>query len=101
LRTHNAELYEKRSADNGLLPQQLFAWRRLARRNGVARDAVPLFAEVVADAVAGSWSEAAAVGSADIVIVLGDLRLRLGPAVAADRVAALVSALRAALAVGR
>lgn len=86
---------------HGLLPQQLFAWRRLARRGGLARDAVPLFAQVVADAVAGNWSEAAAVGSADIVIEIGDLRLRLGPGVAADRAAALVSTLRSALAVGR
>lgn len=74
---------------------------RVARRGGLAADAVPLFAEVVADPVAGSWAEAAAVGSADIVIELGELRLRIGPAVSAERAAALGSMLRSALAVGR
>lgn len=83
---------------HSLTPQQLFAWRRLARRDGQRTDAVPLLAEVVADPIAGSWAEAAAVGATDIVIELGELRLRLGPGVAAERAAALVSALRAVLA---
>ncbi len=85
---------------HGLHPQQLYTWRRLAKRGELVlpAEATPMFAEVVAvpePAATPEARRASGVG-ADVVIELGDLRLRIGPDVPPSRVAALVSALRAA-----
>ncbi|MEQ9641419.1 MAG: transposase [Alphaproteobacteria bacterium] len=83
----------------GVHPQLLYTWRRQARdgRLALPADDVAMFAAVVAvpepDApvdVDTPTCEAAD----DVVIELGDLRLRIGTGVPADRVAALVAALR-------
>ena len=88
---------------HGLHPQQLYTWRRQARRGElVLRDEdMPMFAAVLA-------AEPAAAGTAPqpgndhllvlvlvLVLELGEVRLRIGPAVSPERVAALVAALRA------
>lgn len=78
---------------HGLTPQQLFTWRRQARHGElVVPEDVPLFAEVVAAPDAGMMAG----GAAEIVVEVGAVRMRISPAVTAERVAALVSALRRA-----
>jgi len=90
---------------NGLHPQQLYTWRRQARRGelALAAEAAPMFAEVVttpAPAALASAPEAGTVtggtgiGGAEVIVELDDLRLRIGPEVPPARVAALVVALR-------
>lgn len=84
---------------HGLHPQQLYTWRRQARHGALAlRDEdMPMFAAVVAaepspaEPVPGSWP------GDDHLLALefSEMRLRIGPGVAPDRVAALVAALRA------
>lgn len=78
---------------HGLTAQQLFTWRRRARR-GLLRSAgdEPLFAAVVA-APEGSTGPGA-VRSTEMVIEVADLRLRIGDGVAPERAAAVVAALR-------
>ena len=82
----------------GLHPQQLYTWRRLARRGELAlRDYdMPMFAPVVA--TEPDTAEPVGPQSGDdhlLVLELGEVRLRIGPAVPPERVAALVAALRA------
>jgi transposase len=80
----------------GVHPQQLYTWRRQARRGELAlRDEnLPMFAPVIAAAPTTAAGPDAASGSG-IVLALGDLRLSFGPDVPAGRVAAIVAALRA------
>jgi transposase len=88
----------------GVHPQQLYTWRRQAKRGELAlpADTTPMFAEVVtapdpaALPATSAPAAAAAPGAAEVVIELGDLRLRIGPGVPPERAAALVAALRAA-----
>ena len=81
---------------HGLHPQQLYTWRRQARRGELAlRDEdLPMFAPVIAEPVI---AEAAPPSGDDHLLVLefGEVRLRVGSAVPPERVAALVAALRA------
>ena len=82
---------------HGIHPQQLYTWRRLARQGHLALSAedVPMFAEVAAEAAGGfGASEPAGAAGGEIVIELGELRLRIGAGVPPERAAALVSALR-------
>lgn len=84
---------------NGLHPQQLYTWRRQARRGELAlsAEAAPMFAEVVttpATPEAGAAIDGAGIGGAEVIVELGDLRLRIGPEVPPARLAALVAALR-------
>lgn len=78
---------------HGLHPQQLYTWRRQARRGELAlRDEdLPMFAPIMAPTTAAGPDAA---GGSGIVLALGDLRLSFGPEVPAGRVAAIVSALR-------
>jgi transposase len=86
---------------HGLHPQQLYTWRRQARRGHLALQAedAAMFATVVAEAALPSQSStdsmAAATGG-EIMLKITDLRLRIGADVCPGRVAALVQALRAA-----
>lgn len=82
---------------HGLHPQQLYTWRRQARRGELAlRDEdVPMFAPVVAEAAPTTAAGPDAASGSGIVLALGDLRLSFGPDVPAGRVAAVVAALRA------
>jgi transposase len=81
----------------GIHPQQLYTWRRQVRCGELTlpTDDAPMFAPVMAEP-----EQATTAGEhgteQEIVIELGGLRLRLGAAVPAERVAALVAALRAA-----
>jgi transposase len=79
-----------------LHPQQLYTWRRQARRGELAlRDEdLPMFAPVIAEPVIAE----AAPPSGDahlLVLEFGEVRLRVGSAVPLERVAALVAVLRA------
>jgi transposase len=82
----------------GVHPQLLYTWRRQARDGELALPAedVAMFAAVVAtpapDAPVDVDMPTCEAG--DIVIELGELRLRIGADVPAERVAALVTALR-------
>jgi transposase len=82
---------------HGLHPQQLYTWRRQARRGELAlRDEnLPMFAPVVAAAAPTTAAGPDAANGSGIVLALGDLRLSFGPDVPAGRVAAVVAALRA------
>ena len=82
---------------HGLHPQQLYTWRRQARRGELAlRDEdLPMFAPVVAEAAPTTAAGPDAASGSGIVLALGDLRLSFGPDVPAGRVAAVVAALRA------
>lgn len=82
---------------HGLHPQQLYPWRRQARRGELAlRDEnLPMFAPVVAEAPPTTAAGPDAASGSGIVLALGDLRLSFGPDVPAGRVAAVVAALRA------
>ena len=81
---------------HGLHPQQLYTWRRHARRGElVLRDEdMPIFAPLIAEPVV---AEPAPASGDDhlLVLELGEVRLRIGSAVPPERVAALVAALRA------
>ena len=85
---------------HGLHPQQLYTWRRQVRRGELAllaedaRD-VPMFAAVVEAPEPAATPVQASVGH-EVVVELGELRLRIGPDVAPTRVAVLVKALRSA-----
>ena len=81
---------------HGLHPQQLYTWRRQARRGELAllAEAAPMFAAVVEAPAAAAVPISA---GDEVVVELGDqLRLRIGPDVPPARVAALVKALRSA-----
>ena len=82
---------------HGLHPQQLYTWRRQARRGELAlRDEdMPMFAPVVAEASSTTATDPDAASRSGIVLALGDMRLSFGPDVPAGRVAAVVAALRA------
>ena len=85
---------------HGLHPQQLYTWRRQAKRGELIlpAEATPMFAEVITVPEPRRPPEAETANgasTAEVVIELGDLRLRIGPDVPPERVAALVSALRA------
>jgi len=83
---------------HGLRPQQVFGWRRQARGGELvpSGERPPLFAPVVAGSEAMTAPAAAPADAAalEVVIELGEVRLRIGPAVPAKRVAAIVAALR-------
>jgi transposase len=82
---------------HGLHPQQLYTWRRQARRGElVLRDEdVPMFAPVVAAEPAAAETAPSSGDERLLVLELGEVRLRIGSAVPPERVAALVAALRA------
>ncbi len=83
---------------HGLHPQQLYTWRRQARRGELALhdEDMPMFAPVVAEAAPRVTAAGlAATSGSGIVLELGDLRLSFGSDVPAARVAAIVAALRA------
>jgi transposase len=83
---------------HGLRPQQVFAWRRQARRGALVLpgDGLPMFAAVVAAPEPETKpADAGAIG-AEVVVELGKVRLRIGPEVTPSRLAALIAALRAA-----
>ncbi|SMF85762.1 transposase [Tistlia consotensis] len=79
---------------HGLTPQQLFGWRRLARRGqlALAAEDAPLFAAVVAEPDGGTGAVDPANG--EIVVELGGVRLRIGASVPVARAAALIAALQ-------
>ena len=83
---------------HGLHPQQLYTWRRQAKRGElVLRDEdMRMFAAVVA---AEPFPAEPGPGSRPgddhlLVLEFGEMRLRIGPDVVPERVAALVAALR-------
>lgn len=85
----------------GVHPQLLYTWRRQARDGGLALPAedvdVAMFAAVVATPAPDAPVDVempTCETAGDIVVELGDLRLRIGASVPAERVAALVAALR-------
>lgn len=82
---------------HGLHPQQLYTWRRQARRGDLALcdEDLPMFAPVVAEAAPSTAAGPDAASGSGIVLALGDLRLSFGPDVPAGRVAAIVAALHA------
>ena len=82
---------------HGLHPQQLYTWRRQARRGELAlRDEdMPMFAPVVEEAAPTTATGPDPASGTGIILALGDLRLSFGPDVPAGRVAAVVAALRA------
>lgn len=82
---------------HGLSPQQVFTWRRQAvrraRRETVATGAC--FAVVEVDGMANSGATAGSTG--DVVeLLIGEVTLRVGPAVPASRVRELLRAVRSA-----
>lgn len=84
---------------HGLHPQQLYTWRRQARRGTLAlrEEDMPMFAAVVAAEPVPAEPMPASRPSADdrLVLEFGEMRLRIGADVVPERVAALVAALRA------
>ena len=84
---------------HGLPPQQLYTWRRQARRGALAlRDEdLPMFAAVIAAEPSPVEPVPGARSGDDHLLVLefGEMRLRIGAGVAPGRLAALVAALRA------
>jgi transposase len=83
----------------GVHPQLLYTWRRQARDGGLALPAedVAMFAAVVATPAPDAPVDVdmpTCETAGDIVIELGELRLRIGADVPAERIAALVTALR-------
>lgn len=86
---------------HGLHPQQLYTWRRQARRGHLALQAedAAMFAAVVTEAPLPSTTCVDPLPTAsggEVVLEIADLRLRIGADVCPGRVAALVQALRAA-----
>lgn len=81
---------------HGLHPQQLYTWRRRAKRGELFRQAdEPMFAAVALEAddsldgaASPSWSDE------EIAVEVGGVAIRIGPAVPVERAAALVAALR-------
>lgn len=86
---------------HGLHPQQLYTWRRQARRGHLTlqADDAAMFAEVVTEAPLPTTMSCDPLPTApggEMVLEIADLRLRIGADVCPRRVAALVQALRAA-----
>lgn len=84
--------------EHGLHPQLLYTWRAQARRRQLALPAErePFFAAVLqAPAGEGAPPASATALDDDLVLEMGDLRLHIGADVAPQRVAAMVSALKA------
>jgi len=83
---------------HGLRPQQVFAWRREARRGELVLpgDGHPMFAAVVAAPEPETRPDDTGAIGAEVVVEMGKVRLRIGPEVTPSRLAALVAALRAA-----
>ncbi len=82
---------------HGLHPQQLYTWRRQARRGELVLrvEDMPMFAPVVAAELGAAETAPHSGDDHLLVLEFGEVRLRIGPAVALERVAALVAALRA------
>ena len=82
---------------HGLHPQQLYTWRRQAGRGELAllAEDAPRFAAVVEAPEPAAAAMQISAGD-EVVVELGELRLRIGPNVPPARVAALVKALRSA-----
>ncbi len=83
--------------EHDLHPQLLYTWRALAKRGQLALPAEhePLFAAVLAEPAAASTPMATPnTGGGEIVVEIGEVRLRIGPDVAPERVAALATALK-------
>lgn len=84
---------------HGVHPQLLYTWRRRARRGALppAAEDVPMFAAVVAGPASAGTPAALSCSGADIgmVVELGDVRVRIGPGVAAERAAVLIATLQA------
>lgn len=81
---------------NGLHPQQIYTWRRQARRGELAlrEEDAPMF--VPAMAAEPLAAEPAGTAADEIVVELpGGVRLRIGAGVPPERMAALVAALKA------
>ena len=83
----------------GVHPQLLYTWRRQARdgRLALPADDVTMFDVVVARPESEAPADVdtdVCQGAGEIVIELDDLRLRIGAAVPAERVAALLAALQ-------
>jgi transposase len=81
---------------NGLQPQQLYTWRRQARRGELAlrEEDAPMF--VPAMAAEPLAAEPAGTAADEIVVELpGGVRLRIGAGVPPERAAALILALKA------
>jgi transposase len=88
---------------HGLTPQQVFTWRRLARRRAVAADHGPAFAPIVIeDALAASAlpdrtgaAAAAAAANAIIEIVIADVVIRVPSGTDPATLAMVLQAVRA------
>lgn len=84
---------------HGVHPQLLYIWRRWARRGALllAAEDVPLFAVLVAGPASADTPAAPSCSGADIemVVELGDVRVRIGSGVPAERAAAPIAALQA------
>ncbi len=84
---------------HGMHSQLLYTWRRRARRGALpfAAEDVPMFAAEVAGPASADTPAAPSCSGAYIgmVVELGDVRVRIGPGVPAERAAALIAALRA------
>lgn len=74
---------------NGLLPQQVFAWRRKAAIDPRAKNAgmAPSFAMVAVDAGAVNGM---------VELLVADVTIRIGPAVPTERVKEILRAVRSA-----
>lgn len=83
---------------HGLRPQQVFAWRRQARRGELVppAEAMPLFAPVVttSDPEPAASMALASAAADEVIVELGKVRLRVGLTVPVKRVAAIAAALR-------
>jgi transposase len=84
---------------HGLRPQQVFGWRRQARDGELVApgERPPLFVPAVParEAIPAATPASDDVAAQEVVIEVGEIRLRIGAAVPAKRVAAIVAALRA------
>jgi transposase len=96
---------------HGLTPQQVFTWRRLARRRAVAADHDPAFAPIVIDdalaaaaaapalpdrtGAAGAGSSAAAAAIATIEIVIANVVIRVPSGTDPATLAMVLQAVRA------
>ncbi len=84
--------------EHGLHPQLLYTWRAQARRGQLALPAEhePFFAAVLqAPAGEGAPTASATARDDNLVLEVGDVRLHIGADAAPQRVAAIVSALKA------
>lgn len=79
---------------HGLSPQQLFAWRREARKRGAALEEAPQFVPAVVDLRSARRRRGRTAPGAAIELEIGNVTVRIGEGAKASTLAVVIRALK-------